>query len=75
MWSDPTEENDHAHEKMMTQISERDGFIAALDQSGGSTPSALRLYDIPETAYNNDAEMFRLVHPMRVRISVRFAAR
>jgi len=53
---------------MMTQISDRDGFIAALDQSGGSTPGALRLYGIPDTAYGNDAEMFRLVHQMRVRI-------
>src|SRR5215831_10366167 len=57
-----------ANDKMMTQISDRDGFIAALDQSGGSTPGALRLYGIPDTAYGNDAEMFRLVHQMRVRI-------
>ena len=55
-------------DKMMAQISERDGFIAALDQSGGSTPGALRLYGIPDNAYSNDAEMFRLVHQMRVRI-------
>ena len=57
-----------ANDKMMTQISDRDGFIAALDQSGGSTPGALRLYGIPDTAYGSDAEMFRLVHQMRVRI-------
>jgi fructose-bisphosphate aldolase, class I len=57
-----------AHDKMMAQISERDGFIAALDQSGGSTPGALRLYGIADNAYSNDAEMFRLVHQMRVRI-------
>jgi fructose-bisphosphate aldolase, class I len=56
------------HDKMMTQMSKRDGFIAALDQSGGSTPGALRLYGIPENAYSNEAEMFRLVHRMRVRI-------
>jgi fructose-bisphosphate aldolase, class I len=56
------------HDKMMTQMSKRDGFIAALDQSGGSTPGALRLYGIPENAYSNEAEMFRLVHQMRVRI-------
>jgi fructose-bisphosphate aldolase class I len=56
------------NDKMMAQISERDGFIAALDQSGGSTPGALRLYGIPDNAYSNDAEMFRLVHQMRVRI-------
>ena len=55
-------------DKMMAQISERDGFIAALDQSGGSTPGALRLYGIPDNAYSNDTEMFRLVHQMRVRI-------
>jgi fructose-bisphosphate aldolase class I len=54
--------------KMMAQMAERDGFIAALDQSGGSTPGALRLYGIPDNAYSNDAEMFRLVHQMRVRI-------
>ncbi|WP_409567545.1 fructose bisphosphate aldolase [Methylobacterium sp. J-030] len=45
-----------------------DGFIAALDQSGGSTPGALRLYGIPDDAYTGDAEMFALIHAMRVRI-------
>ncbi|SIT46348.1 Fructose-bisphosphate aldolase class 1 [Paraburkholderia piptadeniae] len=54
--------------KMLTQISEKDGFIAALDQSGGSTPGALRQYGIPDDAYNGDAEMFKLIHEMRVRI-------
>jgi fructose-bisphosphate aldolase, class I len=54
--------------KMMAQISGKDGFIAALDQSGGSTPGALRLYGIPDTAYSGDSEMFRLMHEMRVRI-------
>lgn len=44
------------------------GFIAALDQSGGSTPKALKQYGIPETAYSGDEEMFRLVHEMRTRI-------
>ena len=44
------------------------GFIAALDQSGGSTPKALKLYGIAEDAYSNDAEMFDLVHEMRTRI-------
>ncbi|WP_419729445.1 fructose bisphosphate aldolase [Lichenicola sp.] len=57
-----------ADDKMMAQISEKGGFIAALDQSGGSTPGALRAYGIPETAYSGDEEMFRLVHEMRVRI-------
>jgi fructose-bisphosphate aldolase class I len=53
---------------MKTQISEKPGFIAALDQSGGSTPGALRAYGIPETAYSGDAEMYKLMHEMRVRI-------
>ncbi len=44
------------------------GFIAALDQSGGSTPKALRLYGVTEDAYANDAEMFDLIHAMRARI-------
>jgi fructose-bisphosphate aldolase class I len=44
------------------------GFIAALDQSGGSTPKALRLYGIEEDAYSSDAEMFELIHEMRSRI-------
>jgi fructose-bisphosphate aldolase class I len=57
-----------ADDKMMAQISGGNGFIAALDQSGGSTPGALRLYGIPDSAYSGDAEMFRLVHEMRVRI-------
>lgn len=44
------------------------GFIAALDQSGGSTPKALRLYGIPEDAYADDAAMFDMIHDMRARI-------
>src|SRR5450631_1698935 len=57
-----------ANDKMMAQMSGKDGFIAALDQSGGSTPGALRLYGVPDSAYSGDAEMFKLVHEMRVRI-------
>jgi fructose-bisphosphate aldolase class I len=53
---------------MAAQMSEKPGFIAALDQSGGSTPGALRLYGIPDSAYGGDDEMFRLMHEMRVRI-------
>jgi len=49
-------------------MSSKPGFIAALDQSGGSTPGALRLYGIADSAYSGDAEMFRLMHEMRVRI-------
>jgi fructose-bisphosphate aldolase, class I len=55
-------------DRMMAQMSGKDGFIAALDQSGGSTPGALRLYGIPDNAYSGDAEMFKLMHEMRVRI-------
>ena len=44
------------------------GFIAALDQSGGSTPKALKLYGVDESAYSNDDEMFDAVHAMRTRI-------
>ena len=51
-------------EKMKTHP----GFIAALDQSGGSTPGALRLYGVKESAWSNEAEMFALVHQMRARI-------
>jgi fructose-bisphosphate aldolase class I len=56
------------NDKMLAQISKKDGFIAALDQSGGSTPGALRLYGIPDSAYSGDAAMFKLMHEMRVRI-------
>src|SRR5215831_1952003 len=56
--------NTQQFEKMRTHP----GFIAALDQSGGSTPGALRLYGIKESAWSNEAEMFELVHQMRTRI-------
>lgn len=51
------------------QITSGDGFIAALDQSGGSTPKALRLYGVDESAYGSEAEMFDLIHQMRSRIT------
>ncbi|KJS27979.1 MAG: fructose-1,6-bisphosphate aldolase [Hyphomonadaceae bacterium BRH_c29] len=57
-----------ANETMAKQAAEKPGFIAALDQSGGSTPKALRLYGIEETAYANDEEMYGLIHEMRARI-------
>ncbi|HBS50156.1 MAG TPA: fructose bisphosphate aldolase [Rhodobacteraceae bacterium] len=50
------------------QITEGAGFIAALDQSGGSTPKALKLYGIEPEAYDGEAEMFDLIHEMRARI-------
>jgi fructose-bisphosphate aldolase, class I len=55
-------------EQMATQMAGKGGFIAALDQSGGSTPGALRQYGIPDDAYHGETEMFQLIHAMRVRI-------
>jgi len=54
--------------KMMEQMAKGDGFIAALDQSGGSTPKALKGYGIDEDAWGSDEEMFGLIHKMRTRI-------
>ena len=53
---------------MMEHMRKGEGFIAALDQSGGSTPKALRLYGITEDAYSNETEMYDLIHAMRARI-------
>ena len=55
-------------EEQLTQVKSRKGFIAALDQSGGSTPKALKLYGVEENQYNGEQEMFDLVHAMRTRI-------
>lgn len=57
-----------AQQAMLEKIKNSAGFIAALDQSGGSTPKALKLYGVDETAYSNDDEMFAAVHAMRSRI-------
>ncbi len=54
--------------EQLAKIRSGAGFVAALDQSGGSTPKALRLYGIPEDAYSNETEMFDLIHKMRTRI-------
>ena len=54
--------------QQLEKIQTQDGFIAALDQSGGSTPKALRLYGIGEDAYSGDDEMYAVVHDMRTRI-------
>ena len=54
--------------EMFGKIASGQGFIAALDQSGGSTPKALAQYGVPEDAYSTDDEMFDLVHEMRTRI-------
>jgi fructose-bisphosphate aldolase, class I len=55
-------------EQQQRKIKTQPGFIAALDQSGGSTPKALRSYGIKESAWSNEEEMFNLVHEMRARI-------
>ncbi|WP_223797216.1 fructose bisphosphate aldolase [Sphingomonas nostoxanthinifaciens] len=54
--------------RMMTQMASNPGFIAALDQSGGSTPGALKAYGVPESAYADEAAMFAAIHAMRVRV-------
>jgi fructose-bisphosphate aldolase class I len=55
-------------EQQLEKVRTRPGFIAALDQSGGSTPKALGLYGVTEDAWSNDDEMFAIVHEMRTRI-------
>ena len=56
------------NEQQLQQMKTHPGFIAALDQSGGSTPGALRLYGIKEGAWSSEDEMFAIVHQMRMRI-------
>src|SRR5499427_5904130 len=56
------------NQQQQQQMKTHPGFIAALDQSGGSTPGALRLYGIKEGAWSNEDEMFAIVHQMRTRI-------
>jgi len=56
------------NDEQLQKMREGDGFIAALDQSGGSTPKALRLYGISEDSYSGDDQMFDLIHEMRARI-------
>ena len=56
------------NQQQLDKVRNQDGFIAALDQSGGSTPKALRLYGISEDEYSGEAEMFDKVHEMRTRI-------
>src|SRR5262245_21181035 len=56
------------NEQQQQQMKTQRGFIAALDQSGGSTPGALKAYGINESAWSNDEEMFGLVHQMRTRM-------
>ena len=54
--------------RQFKRMKDDNGFIAALDQSGGSTPKALAIYGVEKEAYANDAEMFQMVHDMRTRI-------
>lgn len=54
--------------EQLLRMQEGSGFIAALDQSGGSTPKALRMYGIDDSEYVNDEDMFQLIHEMRTRI-------
>jgi len=56
------------NQQQLTQMRTGKGFIAALDQSGGSTPKALKLYGVNETAYSNEDEMFDVIHAMRSRM-------
>jgi fructose-bisphosphate aldolase class I len=56
------------YDDQLNKVRTQPGFIAALDQSGGSTPKALMLYGVGEDAYSNDEEMFGVVHAMRTRI-------
>lgn len=58
----------NAQNAMLDKIQTEVGFIAALDQSGGSTPKALKLYGVEESEYSGDEEMFDMVHQMRTRI-------
>lgn len=60
--------DNYMNQEQMNQMHAGKGFIAALDQSGGSTPKALLQYGISEDRYSNDEEMFNLVHEMRTRI-------
>ncbi|MAB80938.1 MAG: fructose bisphosphate aldolase [Planctomycetes bacterium] len=57
-----------SNEQQLQKVGTQDGFIAALDQSGGSTPKALRLYGVEESEYSGDDEMYAKVHEMRTRI-------
>ncbi len=56
------------NDQMFKKMAEADGFIAALDQSGGSTPKALRSYGVPDDAWDGEEQMFDRIHEMRTRI-------
>ena len=58
------------NQEQLTRMRDAKGFIAALDQSGGSTPKALNLYGIADTQYSGDTEMFDVIHAMRSRMVI-----
>ena len=64
----PTADFKNINTEQLEKVKSRPGFIAALDQSGGSTPHALSLYGIKDHSWTDDAEMFELVHQMRTRV-------
>jgi fructose-bisphosphate aldolase, class I len=66
--NDSTRDGEMADQTQAQRMTTGRGFIAALDQSGGSTPKALKLYGVEEDEYSGDAEMFDLIHQMRERI-------
>ena len=69
--ADPTiakMDTDMTKAQQTERVAQGNGFIAALDQSGGSTPKALRLYGVPESAYSGETEMYDMIHAMRSRI-------
>ncbi len=59
------------HDRMRAKMRSAPGFIAALDQSGGSTPKALQQYGLDESSWSGDQEMYDLIHQMRCRIITR----
>lgn len=64
----PQDGNRTMNHEQLDKVRDGKGFIAALDQSGGSTPKALKLYGVGDDAYSNDDEMFTRIHEMRTRI-------
>jgi fructose-bisphosphate aldolase class I len=68
MTAKPSEGGLAVNEHQFQRMKSGHGFIAAIDQSGGSTPKALERYGLDETAYANDTEMFDRIHEMRSRI-------
>jgi fructose-bisphosphate aldolase class I len=68
VFSEKNFERPNVNQQQLTQMHTGKGFIAALDQSGGSTPKALKLYGVDESSYSNEDEMFDVIHAMRSRM-------